>query len=1278
MDHQSPPPAWTAVWRTGPDAGVAIALPAGRHLLGRAYTAGIRCDDQALQPHHALIEVTSDGSVRLTQLTGRVPLRVNDRPVDALTTTLTPGSVVEAGASTLLLVDHLARRPAADVHDRALLRTPRAVPEWSPVAPNEAGEAPTREGNSGGLVPALIGLAGAGALAMVLQQPMFFLFGALGALVAVGSWAAQHIATGRKFRTALAAFEHAVAMQERQMTDQRLLMRAHRVATVPTIDRAVGTILAKDSALWSRRAAHPDAFLAAIGINGSRPSANLAETEVDLPVEAALGPGARIGLGGPHGAAVARSLVLQLAASCGPADLRITVVTEHPDRWECMRSLPHLTLPDGTSAVVTEADLANVVEALGGHASHHLFVTDQPALLATRTSPLRRAIGDAERDALIVVLPALDATLDATRDASVPHVCTGVLITSAGPLARWVPDVRRTMLPQHILLVGVGERATARCAAAVKGLSDPEDPLAVAGGVPRQISLVELLRRDRGGDLTARSIAAGWGSADNGPHSLPCPHPRTAIGIAADGSVDIDLVRDGPHGLIAGTTGAGKSELLRSLVAGMAAAASPAQLTFVLIDYKGGATFDACAALPHVVGVVTDLDEQLADRALRSMQAELRRRERLLREHGVAELAELHAQAPSIVLPRLVIVIDEFAALVAEQPAFLHALVGVAQRGRSLGVHLLLATQRPNGVISDDIRANTNLRLALRLQDTTDAIDVVGVATPARLPRALPGRAVMRLGADDHLLFQTAQCTAPTSESRETELTTLVRTICEAARLADVAPPLPPWQPPLPKVLTSNDLLNDSAAAVGLIDEPDLQRTTRLSWSRSEGHTVVLGSAGSGVTSTLLTLARHDPAELYVIDARGDARWDSIELHPHCVAVVRLHEVERLQRLLHRLASRTQQHRGTNSAPILLIIDGLDALRRSLDDLETAGEYDALEQILADGASAGITIAAGVEQAAPLPTSFVSRCPVRWVLHVHDAHDAALLGVAVAHVPPPIPGRLTIASSGLTAQLVAVDMLAPPNSPSPSEATAPPIVVVPTQVDAAQLPDSLAADHITLLALGLEFATGEPLVMEVPDGENLLLVGNSRSGRSSGLARVASAWSVAHPRAWVGAILPRRSTFPSHLATRSAGDATTIAALLDELTAHLQRTRGANAPLALLVVDDAEMVEDPGGRLMSLAALGNGLCIAAAGRPDVLRQSYAHWTGVLRRSRLGLVAAGGNDLDGDLLGALLPRRTPVAARPGLWWAIDNSSVRLAQLALDRSAGSCDRSLAATL
>ena len=247
----------------------------------------------------------------------------------------------------------------------------------------------------------------------------------------------------------------------------------------------------------------------------------------------------------------------------------------------------------------------------------------------------------------------------------------------------------------------------------------------------------------------AAVIAARWRGSGRSTFAV--------VGESYDGPFGIDLRKDGPHALIAGTTGSGKSELLQTIVASLAIANRPDEMTFVLVDYKGGSAFADCVRLPHTVGMVTDLDPHQVERALASLSAELTRREHMLAAAGAKDIEDYQ---PSWTGGRPGRCRGWSSSSTSSRPwcgtcrTSSTGLVNIAQRGRSLGIHLILATQRPSGVVSADIRANTNLRIALRVTDAAESADVIDAPDAATISKSTPGRAYVRLGHGSLVPFQ--------------------------------------------------------------------------------------------------------------------------------------------------------------------------------------------------------------------------------------------------------------------------------------------------------------------------------------------------------------------------------------------------------------------------------------------------------------------------------------------------------------------------------------------
>ena len=272
----------------------------------------------------------------------------------------------------------------------------------------------------------------------------------------------------------------------------------------------------------------------------------------------------------------------------------------------------------------------------------------------------------------------------ATSEEQLPASCTVVVDVGEDAAATFFePEKRRTV--EDVIIGGIDLEYAVQRAHLLAEFEDPE--LVIPGaGLPSLVRLPEIT--GVGTPPTAQKIISTWQKSKG---------YSTEIGVGDQGVYTLDLVKDGPHGLVGGTTGSGKSEFLRSLVAGLATHNDPTRLNFILIDFKGGAAFKACERLPHTIGTISNLDEQLANRALISLEAEMERRQRLFAAagEGVDNITEYLATHPPEPMPRLLLVIDEFAMLAKDFPDVLSSLVSVGAVGRTLGVHMILATQRP-------------------------------------------------------------------------------------------------------------------------------------------------------------------------------------------------------------------------------------------------------------------------------------------------------------------------------------------------------------------------------------------------------------------------------------------------------------------------------------------------------------------------------------------------------------------------------------------------------
>ena len=572
-------------------------------------------------------------------------------------------------------------------------------------------------------------------------SPVFALLAGVSTLAAVGRWVASKVSVARAGRRRVAAVA-AARLDWIQLRDtwvdgerERQQRQHHRPVDLRSL-------IAGRGSPWSRRLDRGDAIDFVVGTGSIEVSAPVSgpTTPADLgvspevrleavPIVVPCAVHRGLAVCGDRSQAIAavRWLALSALTSIGPADLEVCLVTT-ADRccdWDWLKWVPSLT-----ACVVGDLDGDELlVRSLEGEAVKLIIVDGAEP---TGAGCLARLLSGRVENTRLLWLGAA---------GDVPAGCSSRLEVAADQHGRWVGEDRTQSLSWYGIDVDEAER-TSRWLAA---FDDPEVEPRFAR-LPASVLLSELASPHRSGTGRTGTTPAAPAAVEARWTRATSRTLKVMLGVHEDGVVEIDLVADGPHALVAGTTGSGKSELLRTLVVGMAMEQPPDLVSFVLIDFKGGGAFDAVDSLPHVAAVVTDLDPAEASRALRGLRAEVLDRERRLRDMEVNDVGATDRSHPRA-FGRLVVIIDEFAALADELPDFLDGLVDIARRGRSLGVHLVLATQRPAGVVTGQIRANTNLRICLRVQDRSDSIDVLGQPDAAHLP-SIPGRAILRRGGE--------------------------------------------------------------------------------------------------------------------------------------------------------------------------------------------------------------------------------------------------------------------------------------------------------------------------------------------------------------------------------------------------------------------------------------------------------------------------------------------------------------------------------------------------
>lgn len=646
---------------------------------------------------------------------------------------------------------------------------------------------------------------------------------------------------------------------------------------------------------------------------------------------------------------------------------------------------------------------------------------------------------------------------------------------------------------------------------------------------PACIALASLLDLEAGPTFASQlqDPQAAAGSAQSDLSELSPTQLRACLGVGAAGQAWVDLVTDGPHALVVGTTGAGKSELLTSWLVQLAWSQPPEALQLILVDYKGGTCLGPLKRLPHCVDLLTDLEPAATARAIEAISAQLRRREQILRKSNckdITEYEQLRRHQPSLApLARMLVVVDEFATLAATQEELLEHLLRLAAQGRSLGMHLILATQHPHGALSTSITANAALRVCLRMLDASEGAPLLGHGDLPDLPRA-PGFLC--------LSTQRGHFRCPYAGTAQ-ESAVWIDACVKAAQA--LAPCQSPWLAPPPANLTfaqaqqllaahgapapakgvaSSLVSNRQNLALALCDLPEQLAYGAFNWDTATP-LGIFGTSASGRSTALRQLA-NSASQAGLVTHVISADLNQLPLPSAALAGSQLdtfHPCEILRLTQLALEGRLRDQ--------LLLIDDLDCVGEAIDTVLGLGEgRDVLEKLV-NASRRGLFALALAGDLANAPMRWCANISQRLYLGVCSDALADQAGLKRCQQAPNQVGAgvLTLASHWCPAQILLAPVLPASGANLPASVADFPASASDLPVNPSDTTTALAAAPVVALpenvstcppwALGLGGDQAQPWCPQLAQG--LLIIGPAGSGRSTALARIYDILQVTDP-----------------------------------------------------------------------------------------------------------------------------------------------------------------------